>query len=846
MLPFFAVACLMFVHPQLCAPSQFVLPALHPLNNMAVPEASVSFPFILHDLSTRYFVKARAHIHISRYFGCGIRKRMLRYGFHNRSTFQQMTEYFAFDSFICREISVLEIEAYYLICGQPPHPGPTHHVWCAFCTTSKHMDVDPSGFHDSPKCHKRVYNVPPNHIRPEFTFDGVCLWVPNNQGFGWYVKVKPIRPQVPSHLVPELKGAVTFICHAAFQRVTTFKDHKQLTTRGISSGQTQRTAPNPSSCSDTNAIQAFAHAESQTELAHLHELQASTASRLKSVESEKAALLAQLSEVLHERDLYKNNLLIMKTENAALCTKLETSETDRATALCKVKHLKQELKALKEKQRPAPGLAQQQTMAKFLSTTGRKGTTLAVLPATRTPSEVYKALKITHDPVTRKSISTDMYKTTFEGPLNQFSERRLRTLMSGLHYPVSQVLKAFHSDSEELLRLYARTREIHGQCATSVLQSSAVLQMSGMKKIIAAYNSAPSTTDRKQILSIFSTLFSYADLQSCEDFNPPVSRFAFGEANHHANAWGVACRAPDPVHVSVRIPTETLTEVMQHIMKPMFIQQVAFGSKDITLSDKTTLKVSKLQRKQLRERMWDHYEAEHTDNEGNYSGVSRSIYLEAVNLATSCDQKSLAALDNTSVRFGQDNFKRMRELIQHLSTWNPDALGTAKQESLKTEVDAIESFYKYDFEAHLCQTSSCATHCRTYAFGSLGAKFSDKCPPSCGLHEKRCAQCDRLPLFLQNLEVILGPPPPVPASPIIAPVVQQPSTPTAPQKSDLLPEGNPLRQWMPTGLPASLLGGANQPSSVTEAVQIMGKVASLALTRMTQHQQNSQVCMQAC
>jgi hypothetical protein len=60
------------------------------------------------------------------------------------------------------------------------------------------------------------------------------------------------------------------------------------------------------------------------------------------------------------------------------------------------------------------------------------------------------------------------------------------------------------------------------------------------------------------------------------------------------------------------------------------------------------MKVPALQRKQLREHMWKSY----SDLVGD-TGVSRSEHIEAVNISTATQQKSLAALDNISVRYAQ-------------------------------------------------------------------------------------------------------------------------------------------------------------------------------------------------
>jgi hypothetical protein len=42
---------------------------------------------------------------------------------------------------------------------------------------------------------------------------------------------------------------------------------------------------------------------------------------------------------------------------------------------------------------------------------------------------------------------------------------------------------------------------------------------------------------------------------------------------------------------------------------------------------------------------------------------------------------------------------------------------------------------------------------------------------------------------------------------------------------------------MPTGLPSQLLDGAQQPSSLTAAIQVMGGIASEALARIATYNQ---------
>eukprot|EP00959_Pyramimonas_sp_CCMP1952_P208651 4364665-Pyramimonas_sp.AAC.1 len=114
----------------------------------------------------------------SYYYGLGSRRRALQHGIRNRSTHAAMLEYVAANTAMFRTLSEAEeILAFYILCGQCPHPGPFIRVWCPLCPN---RDVD--GFHKSSKKPYPILPVPIEQHHPEYVFNGQCFWVLDSKG----------------------------------------------------------------------------------------------------------------------------------------------------------------------------------------------------------------------------------------------------------------------------------------------------------------------------------------------------------------------------------------------------------------------------------------------------------------------------------------------------------------------------------------------------------------------------------------------------------------------------------------------------------------------------------------
>jgi len=159
------------------------------------------------------------------------------------------------------------------------------------------------------------------------------------------------------------------------------------------------------------------------------------------------------------------------------------------------------------------------------------------------------------------------------------------------------------------------------------------------------------------------------------------------------------------------------------------------------------MKVPALQRKQLREHMWKSY----SDLHGT-TGISRSEYIEAVNISTATQQKSLAALDNISVRYGTENFKSMCSIINALAE-KATGLGQLAAQ-LRAKIQRLEAHLKSSLQDHLLPTSTCAAHCITCLLGGQN-EFSNKCGASCNNHPDHCEMCDAGIMLIHEMRAML-------------------------------------------------------------------------------------------
>ena len=118
--------------------------------------------------------------------------------------------------------------------------------------------------------------------------------------------------------------------------------------------------------------------------------------------------------------------------------------------------------------------------------------------------------------------------TSFQKPLEEMTDRRLRDLLSLLWLPVKVVLDAFHADTVGLLRLLlgrAETETNKDAKRKMLVESMADLPL--VQDIVAAINNANDTDDaaeERRLLSLLTETFRHKELTDL-GFKKTVSKY---------------------------------------------------------------------------------------------------------------------------------------------------------------------------------------------------------------------------------------------------------------------------------------------------------------------------------
>ena len=512
----------------------------------------------------------------------------------------------------------------FLICGTPPHPGPTTKllkVWCALCPSSHQPNnaltdndkVDSDGYHifkyagklpntTRVKCVPRyVFQAPSN---ADHAIGGVSLLVSAKNGPGWFL-TKPLKRVQPPEEVQKqlhLKGASTQICSYAYQTYTTFKDRNNT-------HPTPHEVPHPppppqgdsadfdAAHPDVNSCDAAQH-----DAAHPYPAFAPAPDP-----PLPGDLLADL----------QRKFMALQRENTSL-----QSDVRRLTG--KVRTMK-------------PATSQLTIDGVFA---GKHGTLARAKVANGfdSPRAVVDGLGIRNSNGTKmaeKSRRQAKYTTPVDELKKSEHSKTFQRLMSVCHAGVMTVLNGIHAVPAEAVKLLHELCSKHdptgkhpGRYKSSVADSKLV------ENLVKSYNDATNDKERRVIAFV---LVSEFKLKQCQQLGllPRMTRWAYQNAKYHLDVWGAGRPAVDIPITRQRIPLEVMREALAFIYDPSNIQQVAFGDKHMHIkATGETFDIPAVLRTKLKEEIWLEYRAHNTEVDGRYTGLERTAFLKLCTDAT--------------------------------------------------------------------------------------------------------------------------------------------------------------------------------------------------------------------
>ena len=181
-----------------------------------------------------------------------------------------------------------------------------------------------------------------------------------------------------------------------------------------------------------------------------------------------------------------------------------------------------------------------------------------------------------------------------------------------------------------------------------------------MEALAECYQAASRWETRRQILSIMADKVRYKTLLK---FIPGLTKYRFTEAKRRCLTYGRGA----PVQ-SVRAPrTDVTFSQIEHfiafITSSQIVQDLPFGERSITLSNKETIKIPNVIRMMIPERVVKQYLA-YCDESG-FKPLSRSTLLRILAVCPASTRKSLQGLDYISSA-GAQAFEDLIDIVERL------------------------------------------------------------------------------------------------------------------------------------------------------------------------------------
>ena len=172
------------------------------------------------------------------------------------------------------------------------------------------------------------------------------------------------------------------------------------------------------------------------------------------------------------------------------------------------------------------------------------------------------------------------------------------------------------------------------------------------------------------MLSIIAPSFTLAGIKKL-GLEPTVSKDLFIRARSHAKAFGAgADQFEDAKKRSVGVSRDSIKKALLHLEDPQFLEQTAYGIKDLDLGDGKTISIPAQARKMAAQELWlRYYRAESATDlngkviKGTYNGgLSRADYLRVCSQRPKGSTKTACAVDDTLERHGNDAVRLVREI----------------------------------------------------------------------------------------------------------------------------------------------------------------------------------------
>lgn len=184
---------------------------------------------------------------------------------------------------------------------------------------------------------------------------------------------------------------------------------------------------------------------------------------------------------------------------------------------------------------------------------------------------------------------------------------------------------------------------------------------------MCAYRDAQTRNVKRQILSIYAYHHTMKKLQAFHEPYEKVSMRQIKLARLHAKQTGPGSVVTKIFHHRVRLDTHKVDHFVEFINRPYFYQDVAYGTRKLSLDGGSQIPMPKVIRTVTRSTMVKQY-LQYCKEE-SFEPISRSRMYRILEVREASQRTSLCGLDNTAGE-GASAFERLSTIIVNLVRTN--------------------------------------------------------------------------------------------------------------------------------------------------------------------------------
>lgn len=263
--------------------------------------------------------------------------------------------------------------------------------------------------------------------------------------------------------------------------------------------------------------------------------------------------------------------------------------------------------------------------------------------------------------------------------------------------------------------------------------------------LMSAYRDASNKNLKTQILSIYAYRYTMKEILTFHEPYERISLRQIKQARAHARKLGPGSSVPKVVNHRVRLDTNKVDHFVEFINRPYFYQDVAFGTRTLTVEGGREVTMPNVIRTVTRSTMVMQYLQ--YCKEQNFDPVSRSTMYRILEVREASQQKSLCGIDNTAAE-GVTSFERLSNILDELIQVGGDKKNL---NDLKTKLSEGKKYLKTEYKMNCSsEESECADHCRRFALSdSDNPNFKAACSHK---HTRVCSKCEQLKTTLNEIE----------------------------------------------------------------------------------------------